>query len=57
MTTGTSSNGSDSSQSQKSNASIILKGLAVYNNSQLTSPLGKPAREEIKRSFINAYLR
>ncbi|WP_341432968.1 P110/LppT family adhesin N-terminal domain [Mesomycoplasma ovipneumoniae] len=48
---------SDSNQNQKSNASIILKGLAVYNNSQLTSPLGKPAREEIKRSFINAYLK
>ncbi|WNM14752.1 P110/LppT family adhesin N-terminal domain [Mesomycoplasma ovipneumoniae] len=57
MTTDSSTNGSNSTQSQKSNASIILKGLAVYNNSQLTSPLGKPAREEIKRSFINAYLR
>ncbi|WP_069098286.1 P110/LppT family adhesin N-terminal domain [Mesomycoplasma ovipneumoniae] len=57
MTTNSNTNGSDSTQSQKSNASIILKGLAVYNNSQLTSPLGKPAREEIKRSFINAYLR
>ncbi|WP_326564825.1 P110/LppT family adhesin N-terminal domain [Mesomycoplasma ovipneumoniae] len=57
MTTDNSSGESVSTQSQKSNASIILKGLAVYNNSQLTSPLGKPAREEIKRSFINAYLR
>lgn len=57
MTTNSNTNGSDSTQSQNSNASIILKGLAVYNNSQLTSPLGKPAREEIKRSFINAYLR
>ncbi|UVO15364.1 P110/LppT family adhesin N-terminal domain [Mesomycoplasma ovipneumoniae] len=57
MPTDTNSNGSISNQSEKSNASIILKGLAVYNNSQLTSPLGKPAREEIKRSFINAYLR
>ncbi|WP_069096638.1 P110/LppT family adhesin N-terminal domain [Mesomycoplasma ovipneumoniae] len=57
MTTDPSSSESASTQSQKSNASIILKGLAVYNNSQLTSPLGKSAREEIKRSFINAYLR
>ncbi len=59
MTTDTASDGSDSTQTQnqKSNASIILKGLAVYNDSQLTSPLGKPAREEIKRSFINAYLK
>ncbi|WP_341493666.1 P110/LppT family adhesin N-terminal domain [Mesomycoplasma ovipneumoniae] len=57
MTTDNSSGESASTQSQNSNASIILKGLAVYNNSQLTSPLGKPAREEIKRSFINAYLR
>ncbi|MDW2852769.1 P110/LppT family adhesin N-terminal domain [Mesomycoplasma ovipneumoniae] len=57
MPADTSSNGTVSTQNQKSNASIILKGLAVYNNSQLTSPLGKPAREEIKRSFINAYLR
>ncbi|WNM13987.1 P110/LppT family adhesin N-terminal domain [Mesomycoplasma ovipneumoniae] len=57
MPTDTNSNGSASTQSEKSNAFIILKGLAVYNNSQLTSPLGKPAREEIKRSFINAYLR
>ncbi|MDW2931213.1 P110/LppT family adhesin N-terminal domain [Mesomycoplasma ovipneumoniae] len=56
-TANTGSNGSDSNQNQKSNGSIILKGLAVYNNSQLTSPLGKPAREEIKRSFINAYLK
>ncbi|WP_337895586.1 P110/LppT family adhesin N-terminal domain [Mesomycoplasma ovipneumoniae] len=53
----TGSNGSDSTQNQNSNGSIILKGLAVYNNSQLTTPLGKPAREEIKRSFINAYLK
>ncbi|WP_341515687.1 P110/LppT family adhesin N-terminal domain [Mesomycoplasma ovipneumoniae] len=57
MTVDTSTNESNSAQSQNSNASIILKGLAVYNNSQLTSPLGKPAREEIKRSFINAYLK
>ncbi|WP_337892232.1 P110/LppT family adhesin N-terminal domain [Mesomycoplasma ovipneumoniae] len=57
MSTDTDSKGSDSTQNQKSNASIILKGLAVYNGSQLTSPLGKPAREEIKRSFINAYLK
>ncbi|MDW2922865.1 P110/LppT family adhesin N-terminal domain [Mesomycoplasma ovipneumoniae] len=56
-TADTASNGSDSTQSQKSNASIILKGLAVYNGSQLTTHLGKPAREEIKRSFINAYLK
>ncbi|MEG3825903.1 P110/LppT family adhesin N-terminal domain [Mesomycoplasma ovipneumoniae] len=57
MTTDTNSDESASTQSQKSNASIILKGLAVYNDSQLTTPLGKPAREEIKRSFINAYLK
>ncbi|MHA0315626.1 P110/LppT family adhesin N-terminal domain [Mesomycoplasma ovipneumoniae] len=56
-TADTASNGSDSTQNQNSNGSIILKGLAVYNNSQLTTPLGKPAREEIKRSFINAYLK
>ncbi|WP_341420466.1 P110/LppT family adhesin N-terminal domain [Mesomycoplasma ovipneumoniae] len=56
-TADTASNGSDSTQNQNSNGSIILKGLAVYNNSQLTTPLGKPAREEIKQSFINAYLK
>ncbi|WP_341517485.1 P110/LppT family adhesin N-terminal domain [Mesomycoplasma ovipneumoniae] len=48
---------STQNQSQNSNATIILKGLAVYNDPQLTSPLGKSAREEIKRSFINAYLK
>ncbi|MHA0297796.1 P110/LppT family adhesin N-terminal domain [Mesomycoplasma ovipneumoniae] len=56
-TAGADSSQSNSTQNQKSNASIILKGLAVYNDFQLTSPLGKPAREEIKRSFINAYLK
>ncbi|MHA0305370.1 P110/LppT family adhesin N-terminal domain, partial [Mesomycoplasma ovipneumoniae] len=56
-TAGTDSSQSNSTQNQKSNASIILKGLAVYNDFQLTTPLGKPAREEIKRSFINAYLK
>ncbi|ATP59589.1 P110/LppT family adhesin N-terminal domain [Mesomycoplasma dispar] len=40
-----------------SKSSIIIKGLAVYNDPQLTGQFGSSARDEIRSSFINAYLK
>lgn len=44
-------------QSKDSKSSIIIKGLAVYNDPQLTGQFGSSARDEIRSSFINAYLK
>ncbi|MBG0730735.1 P110/LppT family adhesin N-terminal domain [Mycoplasma sp. 'Moose RK'] len=57
MPTRVASESSQESSQQDSNSSIILKALAVYNDPQLTNESSSSVRDQIKSSFIDAYLK
>ncbi|MXR13590.1 hypothetical protein DR085_01720 [Mycoplasma flocculare] len=55
----TSGQNDTNTQNQNGNeqkSTLVLKGLAVYNDPQLTTESGRWARSEIKNAFIKAYL-